>query len=150
MALTMPVGSVKCERSSSVLRRVHYYARLTMNTSRLTNLSLLAIESARHGRSYYLAGGLKPPPRIFKITIEFSDKPPSLILNRFCVHYDDCNVRVSLQIQYVQMYNIPLHCAARWELGGYTRGTATGNQLNALTLKMYFTYINTIIKADFS
>ena len=29
-------------------------------------------------------------------------------------------------------------------------GTATGDQLNALTLKVYFTYINTSIKANFS
>ena len=43
--------------------------------------------------------GLKPPPqnfynynRIFRLA-----PPPSLILNRNCVHYD-CNVRVSLQI----------------------------------------------------
>ena len=44
LALTLPVGSVKYERSISVLRRVHYYARSKMKDNRLSELSLLAIE----------------------------------------------------------------------------------------------------------
>ena len=37
-------GETEGERSSSVLRRVHYYARLTMKDNSLSKLSLLAIE----------------------------------------------------------------------------------------------------------
>ena len=44
LALTLPVSSVKCKRTISVLRRVHNYMRTTMSDSRLTELSLLAIE----------------------------------------------------------------------------------------------------------
>ena len=45
LALTFPIGSVKCERSISVLRRVHNFCRTTMLQDRLSDLSLLAIES---------------------------------------------------------------------------------------------------------
>lgn len=45
LALTLPVGSVKCERSISVLRRVHNFNRSTMSQSRLCALSILTIES---------------------------------------------------------------------------------------------------------
>ena len=45
LALSLPVGSVKCERSISTLRRVHNYSRVTIQQSRLCELSLLSIES---------------------------------------------------------------------------------------------------------
>ena len=45
LALTIPVGSVSCERSISVLRRVHNYNRTTMLQSRLSASSILLIES---------------------------------------------------------------------------------------------------------
>ena len=45
LALTFPIGSVKCERSISSLRRVHNYTRSTMGQSRLCNLAILTIES---------------------------------------------------------------------------------------------------------
>ena len=44
LALTFPIGSVKCERSISALRRIHTFNRTNMNYDRLTNLCLLAIE----------------------------------------------------------------------------------------------------------
>ena len=45
IALTLPVGLAKCERSISAMRRVKAYNRITMNKYRFSDLSLLAIES---------------------------------------------------------------------------------------------------------
>ena len=43
--LTIPWGSVKSERSISVLRKIYNYNRTTMGIERLGDLSLLALES---------------------------------------------------------------------------------------------------------
>lgn len=43
LALTLPISSVKCERSISVLRRVYNYNRSIMIIDRLSNLSFFAI-----------------------------------------------------------------------------------------------------------
>jgi hypothetical protein len=39
--LTMPVGSVPCERSFSAMRRLKHWSRSTMNEDRLVGLALL-------------------------------------------------------------------------------------------------------------
>lgn len=44
ICLTLPVSSSTCERSFSVLRRIHNYLRTTMSDTRLSDLSLLCIE----------------------------------------------------------------------------------------------------------
>jgi hypothetical protein len=44
IALTIPVNSCSCERSFSVLRRLHTWLRSTMGQGRLHQLSLLSIE----------------------------------------------------------------------------------------------------------
>lgn len=44
VALTIPVGSSKCERSISAMRRVRNYLRMSMGQDRFTQLSMLAIE----------------------------------------------------------------------------------------------------------
>ena len=44
LALTFPIGSVKCETSISTLLRIYTFNRTNMNYDRLTNLCLLAID----------------------------------------------------------------------------------------------------------
>ena len=44
IAITVPVTSVECERSFSVMKRIKSYLRSTMSQERLRNISMLAIE----------------------------------------------------------------------------------------------------------
>ena len=44
ISLTIPAGSVKCEKSISALRSIYSYSRTTMRLNRLGNMSLLFIE----------------------------------------------------------------------------------------------------------
>uniref|UniRef100_A0A8C6KAF0 HAT C-terminal dimerisation domain-containing protein n=1 Tax=Nothobranchius furzeri TaxID=105023 RepID=A0A8C6KAF0_NOTFU len=44
VALTIPISSCNCERSFSVLRRLHTWLRSTMDQERLNDLSIMSIE----------------------------------------------------------------------------------------------------------
>lgn len=46
VALTLPVSSCSCERSFSVLRRLHTWLRVTMGQTRLQHLAVMSVEKS--------------------------------------------------------------------------------------------------------
>jgi hAT family C-terminal dimerisation region len=88
--LTLPVASASADRSFSTMRRIKTLLRASMGDSRLSNLSLIAIE---HEKSDKLLENPDPRERAGKIiwTLPlYALSPDCFYLHKESVHLNSC------------------------------------------------------------